>query len=232
MKTGWIFVKAKEINIEEIKGSNIDLGMLGRFLGYGKISLDARFVKDAEVPFINKPYRFARAMNDAQAKLEDHVSLIIDDSKNTYLHLRPETQVKDEDVPMKGVVKAAPPEKEAPPVVVEENPSVAVAEEPQAQQFEDKPMISTEQIEKALAGDVITIVPDAKAPPQKQKPAPQVKAVPAIDPDNRPQSEAHPVAEGSYEEEKLKEELIEEWTEHSEDDEDDPYAYRSPRQLH
>ena len=78
-KRGWIFVDIKEVNLDEIKGSNIDLGLLGRFLGYGSIALDARFVRDTQLPFINEPYRFVRAMNEAQVNIEDHFALVLDD---------------------------------------------------------------------------------------------------------------------------------------------------------
>lgn len=154
-KTGWIFVKVKEVNLEEIKGSRIDLGMLGRFLGYGSIALDARFVQDANLPFINKPYRFVKAMNEAQEALEDHLSLVIDGQEGT-VHLRPA-------------------EKET-----------------------------------------------AAALKKKHREDPKPEAV-----DTRPQAQPHEVAEGSFEEEKLSEDLNREWDEHA-----DSNAHRTSRQIH
>lgn len=151
-KQGWLFVKVTEINLEEIKGSHIDLGMLGRFLGYGSIALDARFVKDTNLPFINQPYRFTKAMNEAQEALEQHLSLAID-GRDGVVHLRPAKNVEQ------------PPE------------------------------------------------------PERNQPS-----------EPRPAAQAHAVAEGSYEEAKLKEELMEEFSQTIDPESDD--SSMPSRRLH
>src|SRR5262245_14887204 len=49
-KKGLIFIDIKEVDIEEIKEVNVDNGILGRFLNYGYIKLDARFVSNIYLP--------------------------------------------------------------------------------------------------------------------------------------------------------------------------------------
>ena len=70
-KTGWIFIDVKEIDIEEIKGADIDNGILGAILGYGYIFLDSRFVTNINLPPIAHPYGFIKALNKARSALKD-----------------------------------------------------------------------------------------------------------------------------------------------------------------
>lgn len=73
MRRGLLFVKLKEIDLEEIKSETVDHGMLGRFLDYGEVSLDARFVENFRLPHIADPYRLLRAMHEVRAKVGDTV---------------------------------------------------------------------------------------------------------------------------------------------------------------
>lgn len=70
-KRGWIFVDVREVDLEEIKSTNIDNGILGRILNYGYIHMDARFIEDVGLPAITDPYRFTKAMNDVRSKIKD-----------------------------------------------------------------------------------------------------------------------------------------------------------------
>lgn len=54
-KTGMIRVQVFEIAFEEIRKTDINYGWLGRFLGYGKLMLDARFVEDEDLPYTHMP---------------------------------------------------------------------------------------------------------------------------------------------------------------------------------
>ena len=210
-KVGWIFVDVRELNLDEVRGSHINLGALGRFLGYGMVSLDARFVGDLVTGAINKPYRFTKAMNEAQANIDSNISLVIDNVKGEKLHVRQPGQGGQISPGHTPASQAEPPAKA------------------KAEQFEDQPILSPEQIEKALQGETITVPLKDKNPPAPP-PTRQATEEAPFDPDNRPLPEAHPVAEGSYEEQKLKEDLNREWSESAE--EEDPYSYRSSRQLH
>ncbi len=78
-KRGIIFVDVKEVDIEEIKAANVDNGFFGRFLNYGHVIFDARFVQGMDLPAIGNPYRFVKALNDARSKLkEESITGIID----------------------------------------------------------------------------------------------------------------------------------------------------------
>jgi hypothetical protein len=62
-KTGLFFVQVEEVILEEISSERVDHGILGRFLGYGKIHFDMRFVGDVDLPAVRDPYRLLRAIH-------------------------------------------------------------------------------------------------------------------------------------------------------------------------
>lgn len=70
-KEGMIFVKVKQVDLEEIRGENMDMGHLGRLLGYGYIMLDCRFIGDVRLPAIENPERFLRALHQTRGKTQD-----------------------------------------------------------------------------------------------------------------------------------------------------------------
>jgi hypothetical protein len=76
-KEGLIFIKVQQIDIEEIRGENLDLGYLGRILGYGYLLLDCRFIGDVRLPAIEKPERFLKALHERRAKAQDSLSVVL-----------------------------------------------------------------------------------------------------------------------------------------------------------
>lgn len=70
-KTGLIFVQVEEIDLEEIRAENVNHGILGRFLGYGRVHLDSRFVGDIHLPAVKNPYRLIKAMHARRGKIRD-----------------------------------------------------------------------------------------------------------------------------------------------------------------
>ncbi|MCB1530331.1 MAG: PH domain-containing protein [Rhodospirillales bacterium] len=76
-KTGLIFVEVEEIELEEIKGEHIHHGLLGRFLKYGAIDFDCRFIGDVSLPAIRKPYRFIKALHVARSRVVDSMAYAI-----------------------------------------------------------------------------------------------------------------------------------------------------------
>lgn len=70
-KTGWIFVDVKEVDIAEIRAEEVNHGILGRFLRYGEIHLDSRFVGNAYLPAIRRPYELLKHIHHARKKLHD-----------------------------------------------------------------------------------------------------------------------------------------------------------------
>lgn len=82
-KRGLFFVDVKELDLEEIKATDIDNGLLGVPLKYGYIRFDARFVENITLPAIVKPYRFVQALNDMRSHLkEDSVQPILQGREN------------------------------------------------------------------------------------------------------------------------------------------------------
>ncbi len=76
-KTGMVFIKVQQIDLEEIRGENIDLGWFGRFLGYGFIELDCRFIGDIKLPAIERPERFIRGLHALRANTQDSLSVVV-----------------------------------------------------------------------------------------------------------------------------------------------------------
>ena len=73
IKRGLIFVDVNEIDLGEIRTERIDHQWLGRILGYGTITMDARFVRDVEIPAVNHPHIFLKAAHKARARLSDEI---------------------------------------------------------------------------------------------------------------------------------------------------------------
>lgn len=70
-KTGLIFVEVEELDLAEIRAERVHHGMLGRFLGYGRLQMDSRFIGDVRLPAVKRPYRLLKAMHTVRAKLHD-----------------------------------------------------------------------------------------------------------------------------------------------------------------
>lgn len=206
-KVGWIFVNVEEVNLEEIQAHHVNLGLLGRFLGYGQVSLDARFIGDVTLPFISYPYRFTKAMNEAQSKLESHMSLVIDGDSGKGMH----------------ITRRMPSANGNPRYQHQNEAEIGGKENPRLQK-KQKPVPKPP-----------TFVPDNHSPAEEVAEVIEEVLPGKVAEDSgltRPHKAPHSVAEGSYEEEKLKEELSEEWTEHVEESEAEEETYRPARQLH
>lgn len=67
-KTGLIFTEVEEIDLTEIRAEKVHHGLLGRFLNYGWVHLDSRFVGDITLPRIRKPYKFLKALHRAMGR--------------------------------------------------------------------------------------------------------------------------------------------------------------------
>lgn len=78
-KRGWLFVNIQEIDIEEIRGENVDMGYLGRVLNYAYINLDCRFIGDVHLPAIERPTAFLKALHKMRTDVTDTVSLVVGD---------------------------------------------------------------------------------------------------------------------------------------------------------
>lgn len=95
-KTGMIFIKVHQIDLEEIRGENLDLGLLGRFLGYGYLLLDCRFIGDVRLPAIENPERFLRGLHVLRAKGQDAMSVMVGKGNPQPLNLLPPEEKGEE----------------------------------------------------------------------------------------------------------------------------------------
>jgi len=96
-KTGWIFTDVKEIDLEEVKGANVDNGLLGSILNYGSIHLDSRFTSDLVLPTIGNPTALVRAINGVRGDIRSDPSHVIIESAPKQSAETPE-EVKEEEV--------------------------------------------------------------------------------------------------------------------------------------
>ena len=74
LKTGLMRVLVNEVSFDEIRKTDINYGWFGRFLGYGKLTMDARFVEDTDLPFIYNPEQFSKLIHHAN-DLDNDVNL-------------------------------------------------------------------------------------------------------------------------------------------------------------
>ena len=77
LKEGLLFVKVKQVDLEEIRGENLDLGTFGRLLGYGYLLLDCRFVGDVRLPAIENSEQYLRALHHQRAHTQDALSVVV-----------------------------------------------------------------------------------------------------------------------------------------------------------
>ncbi len=76
-KRGWLFVKTNQVDLEEIRGETLDLGHMGRVLGYGYLMLDCRFIGDVRLPAIENAENFLRVLHETRAKGQDSLSIVM-----------------------------------------------------------------------------------------------------------------------------------------------------------
>ena len=68
-KRGLFFVKVRDFDVLEISGASVDTGLLGKFLGYGYVHLDCRFIDDASLDAIPSPHKVINALDDLRMKI-------------------------------------------------------------------------------------------------------------------------------------------------------------------
>lgn len=81
-KTHWIFVDIRETDLEEIKAAHVDNDWAGRFLDYGHVLLDARFVGNMQLYTIAHAYDFVKGLNKArEAVRKDSMKVVLDEGR-------------------------------------------------------------------------------------------------------------------------------------------------------
>lgn len=125
-KSGIIFVKVREIDLEEIRGESLDLGTFGRMLNYGALHLDCRFIGDVKLPYIARAETFLKALHAHRAKTQDVLSIAVGKSNPQAIELVAEPPEQNPPgMPTPGT-PPAPVQPVTPPVV----PPVAPPEAP------------------------------------------------------------------------------------------------------
>lgn len=65
-KRGWIARKTDELSLSRIEEVNLEQGVLGRMFGYGKVKLGGVGVGEIDLPDIDEPVEFRRAIGVAR----------------------------------------------------------------------------------------------------------------------------------------------------------------------
>ena len=169
-KRGWLFVKTDQIDLEEIRGENIDLGHFGRFLKYGYLMLDCRFIGDIRLPAIDHAERFLRVLHDTRAKGQDALSVVVGKNNPQGLQLIDGATGQERNVQ---------PPQPAPPQPV---PEIQPGQQPMPEV--NPPATPQPEIQPP---PVPHSPPPAPAPEQPQQPTPQpVQPIPAPPPTEPP----------------------------------------------
>lgn len=103
-KRGLLFVKVNQIDLEEIRGENLDTGTWGRLLNYGYLLLDCRFIGDVRLPAIENAEGFLRVLHDVRAKTQDSLALVVGKGNPRPIAIDPDAQQQPE------VPQPAPPQ--------------------------------------------------------------------------------------------------------------------------
>ena len=69
-KRGWLSRKTEEMNLRRMEEINLQQGILGRILGYGKIKINGTGGNVILLPTIASPMRFKQELQEAQARVE------------------------------------------------------------------------------------------------------------------------------------------------------------------
>jgi ABC-type antimicrobial peptide transport system permease subunit len=82
IKTGFIRVLVSDINFDEIQKIDINYGLLGIFLGYGKLLLDVHFIANLHPPYTYKPENFLKLIHYKNDLDEDRANEKIQSTEN------------------------------------------------------------------------------------------------------------------------------------------------------
>lgn len=74
IKRGWINVRLDQTDLSDVRGVHVNQGWLGRFLNYGRVILDCRFVKDVSFPYVPKPYEIVSIIQKMKTKVEERLA--------------------------------------------------------------------------------------------------------------------------------------------------------------
>lgn len=154
LKEGLIFVKVKQVDLEEVRGENMDTGYLGRLLGYAYVMLDCRFIGDVRLPAIESPERFMRALHQARGVTQDTLSVVL--GKNNPVAV--------------GVVDETDGPEKLEPNTPQPTPEIQPGQEP------NQPEVQPGQTPQ---GPEIPAMPVPHNPPPSPNPPPQPQAPPA-----------------------------------------------------
>lgn len=152
-RKGLFSVKVAQIDLEEIRGERLDFGMFGRFLRYGRIKLDCRFVGDVRLPAIAHADTFIKALHHYRSHTQEVLSVAIGDTKPAKLQIVEASAQQPEPPPVRPVT---------PPEPVQPVPEIEPAKQPPQPEIQPPPTAAAAQAEivaQAVAEAVEKVVP-------------------------------------------------------------------------
>jgi hypothetical protein len=98
-KKGLFFIQIEEFDLEDIRGEHVVHGWFGWLLGYGRVKLDCRFIKDVTMPAISHPHRMIKVCHKARKKggKDDLEKILEGDASQKSDALSPQTLHKNID---------------------------------------------------------------------------------------------------------------------------------------
>ncbi len=77
-KRGLVLIEVQQIELDDVRGENINHGWLGWILGYGRLHFDCRFIHDVYLPATRDPYKLVKAVHTARMR-HNKIAYNIDD---------------------------------------------------------------------------------------------------------------------------------------------------------
>lgn len=178
-KSGWLFVKTRQIDIEEVRGEFLDLGFWGRFLHYGFLNLDCRFIGDVRLPAIEQPENFVKLLHKVRSEIMDTVTLVAGKGNPVIVRTESEQdQEKDDDI---RTPQPAPKPEEQPQALV-------LPPEPTPPKAGDVVMTEDGRFVAAPGGNPFMVAPtQPNQPTTPGQPDQQPSAPPEIQPPAQPE---------------------------------------------
>lgn len=111
IKKNWLRVDIHQLEMSEVFGAHVDQLTFGRIFGYGRVKLDARFVEDAVLPVLARPFdllKFIHIIRDHHITEKDDKATAIAPEDLPHLQAGPEIESESKLDELPGIKLAQP----------------------------------------------------------------------------------------------------------------------------